>query len=146
MSTFEESLKKTVLGLGANYRVAEKDLFEETTLASGGVERVTEGKARLALHKSAESPEQTQFTLYVAGGGQLSEVSNFMISTTGYPIKVASDIISARLSMYDTVLENRQDISKYYYQLASNADSRLALQIAFLLRTDKTQKQKEKTK
>jgi hypothetical protein len=143
MSTFEESLKKAVIGLSESYETAEKDLFEETTIASESVERVTGGRAVLALRKGKATPEQTQYTLYVMGGHQMSEIATFAISASGYPIKVVSERVMLSIAVYDAVLENRKDIEKYYDQLASSPDSRLILRIAFLSRENRSEVQNE---
>jgi hypothetical protein len=143
MSIFEESLKKAVMGLSQSYETAEKDLLEETTIASESVERVTGGRANLALRKGKATPEQTEYTLYVMGGHQLSEIATFVISATGYPIKVVSERVMVAISLYDAVLENKGDIKKYFDQLASSSDSRLILRIAFLNRENKSEVQNE---
>ncbi|HYR77132.1 MAG TPA: hypothetical protein VEM96_14965 [Pyrinomonadaceae bacterium] len=136
MSAFEDLLKKAVLGLGESFESAKKDLFEETTALSESVERVTAGKGVLALRKTSENPEQTQYTLYVTGAHQVSEITTFFLSAKGYPIKVASEAVMATIDFFDTILSNREDIRKYYNQLASEANSRLVLRIAFLIRKD----------
>lgn len=145
MSMFEELLKETIRSLSDAYKLAENDLVEQTQLASEAVERVTRGIAKLALEKTSETTESTRFTLYVAGGDKLSEVTNFVIPMKGYPIKVASDATSARLRNYEAVLKTKDDLLTYFAQLASNGDSRLALRIAFLLRKAKVDQEEIET-
>ena len=136
MSQFEEILKRSVLGLGDSYRVAEADLREETASVSDSVKNITGGLAYLVLQKSDDDAESTWINLVVATQGEFFELATFLLSPQGYPIKVgASQQTMAITGKIEARLVNRDDIKEYFNSLASNNNSRLVLRIAYLIRT-----------
>jgi hypothetical protein len=136
MSTFEESLKKTVLGIGQEYSRTVRDLVEETNSVSDSVHRVTNGLAQLLLKTDFTVTTGTYFSLNVKDTKTFSEVGAFFVKSNGYPVKVASSVIEAKGGIWETELYSRADIRKYFEDLASNSESRLTLRVAFLIRQE----------
>ena len=134
MSEFEESLKKSIYGVGEAYRTAEKDLYEEVAAASESVKRVTGGIASLALRKTKETSAGTEFELYVQHERSAQEVAVLYVDANGYPIKVAASDLYLVTGDYEDIFARREDIRKYLNNAASTPDSRLVLRIAYLLR------------
>jgi hypothetical protein len=136
VSQFEEILRRSVVGLGESYRVAEADLYEETASASESVKNITEGLAHLVLQKSEDDAESTWVNLVVATQGEFYEIATFLLSPQGYPIKVgASQQTMSIMNKVEARLVNRDDIREYFTALASNNNSRLVLRVAYLMRT-----------
>jgi hypothetical protein len=136
VSQFEEILKRSVLGLGDSYRIAEADLYEETAAASESVKNVTADLAHLELQKSEDDAECTWINLVVATQGEFYEIATFLLSPQGYPLKVGvSQQTMSVMNKFEARLVNRDDIREYFTTLASNNNSRLVLRIAYLIRT-----------
>lgn len=134
MSEFEEALKRSVLGLGEAYLAAEKDLQDETALASESVKKITQGIAQLVLKKRGEDSDGTILELFLAAEKEVSSLAVFLISPKGYPIKAAANGDLLALGLNERVIETREHIRAYFNTMASSPDSRLVLRIASLLR------------
>jgi len=139
MSSFEESLKNTIRGLGEEYSRTVQDLVDETNAASDAVNRITNGMAQMTLSTELKASTGTDFALNLKNAKSFSEISGFFVKSNGYPIKVASSVSEARAGLWEEDLYSRDDLKSYYLSLAANPESRLALRLAFLLRQEEDQ-------
>ena len=134
MANFEELFRKTVLGLGKAYEIAQNDLFEEIDAASRSIEKISGGVARITLKKVYEDSTRVVITAHINMEKKITNFATFSLSPNGYPIGVAADAFDAKRDEFEIILDNREDIKNYLKEAASNPDSRLVLQVAFAMR------------
>jgi hypothetical protein len=136
MTTFEEALKASVLGVEEGFRGAEADLRREVNTANEAVSRLTNQRAVLDLRKADERPSGTYFEMRMVFSQAKSyyEVAAFFLTSRGYPLKAGRSVSLLCEGEYEIEIPDAQELKKYFVTMASNPDSPLVLRIALLLR------------
>jgi len=131
MSSFEDSLKTTLLTVNEAFDVADADLHREVAEAARGLQRVTEGAATLTLKKTGEGEQGAHYSLFISGSGVEAVVGQFHVHARGYPVSVISTL---RSSQENLVCNDSHALTEYFSKLASNPDSGLVTQAAYIMR------------
>ncbi|HYT92496.1 MAG TPA: hypothetical protein VEL76_27520 [Gemmataceae bacterium] len=123
MTEFEKALQETLKGINKAFEVADADLHEEAAAASKAVANVTDGKATLELVVVGESEGGITYDLTLTAGEQKWPLLRVEVPRKGYPINMGSSSIP-----------NRQKLAGTFADMATNPDSPLVTNLAFLLR------------
>jgi hypothetical protein len=140
MSTFEDLLRKALLGANSKLDAAETDLVEAVQKASAGIEQVTDGKLKLSLVREDETPSAVVFRLDLQGPRFQNGILGFRLPRDGYPITVAADstlLRNAKGGAEGRKIDNRDGLADLFNEMAANTDSPLVVGIAYFLRTQK---------
>lgn len=136
MTTFEELLKATLHGVNSNFEGVDQELREVIADASNGVEKVTNGGARLYLEKISENAEGVIYSvfLHIAESKRPTELMGIMVSATGYPIRIASGANFLLSGASLGQLADKNALRSYFAEMAKNPNSPLVVHLAFHFR------------
>lgn len=138
MASFAEELKKALANVSNDYLAARNDLLEEVVDASKQVEELTQGRVKLTLEKKQEDENGAILSLVMLNDQSApQEITGFKIGLGGYPILVAP-WATLRMGIESlrgmTKIPDKQGISAFMTQLASDRNSPLVRKLAFVLR------------
>ncbi len=145
-ATFEEALKTTLVSINEDFEKADADLHKEVVVAAQSLANITQGAATMSLKKRYEAESGIHYDLFVSGKEKEYSIAGFFVSSRGYPIKILSpghsgivseDGTEVKPPSKGTVLalcKDRDGLTDYFSQLASNPDSTLVTAAAYIMR------------
>ncbi len=130
MSTFEEALKTSLLGVNEAFKLADADLHQEVAAASQALAQLSGGIAVLELITLFENAQGIAYNLTVkSGGSNILHVAQLLVPAKGYPVTLQQPP--------GKHLKTRQEIGAFLAEMAANPDSPLIQHLAFLMRRAK---------
>jgi hypothetical protein len=131
MPSFEEALKTTLHLVHDGFERADTDLHHEVAAAARDLGKLTQGAATMMLRKTLEGEKGVRYELVLSGNGVEASVGTFFVPARGYPILCESANLSSSEGL---TCNDKQALAEYFIRLASNPDSGLVTQTAYIMR------------
>ncbi len=132
MSSFRDTLRRTILGATEAHRVASAELHQSVRDAAISIEELTDGKARLELENAGESGRGSHYFLRFLDPRGVHVIDSFIVPSTGYPIQLTDANWHA---IKEGRLQNRAEIEAHLTEMAANPESELVTHLGILLRS-----------
>jgi hypothetical protein len=125
MPNYEEALRNALTALHGDFERADTDLHQEVAAAARALQSITQGIVTLKLVKLDEGETGRRYKLVVSGRAVDADIEVFHVPPRGYPITVSGVALRCK---------DKQALAEYFSQLASNPDSKLVIQAAYIMR------------
>jgi hypothetical protein len=129
-TTLEESLRAALTDAYDRFNGADAYLHSEVASADQALGAVTYGKANLTLVKLAETETSNLYYLRIRGGAvDAKDISKIIVPAKGYPIRIEDTTGTLIASCNE-----KESLSSYFTNLATNPDSPLITFAAYIMR------------